>query len=88
LATIGINASNYAVLSAWVIILAVFSLSVIGATLVAWYANDQDPSMTPMMTRNLIYLDLSCLILLGFAYLLFLRNVGRYIYGRIKPVKV
>jgi hypothetical protein len=84
-ASIGINGSNYAVLSSWIIVLVVFSLSAIGATLVAWQASDQDPSMSPATTKNLIYLDLACIVFIGIAYIGYLRNVGTYVYGRIKP---
>jgi hypothetical protein len=88
LSAINYNATNYKVLDVFIILSIIFSIATIAGSLVAFQASDQDPSLSPQATKGFIIVDFVALGLILVAYISYLRNVGNYIYGRIKPFDI
>lgn len=88
LKSINYNGSNYRVISFFVLMSFVIGLSFIGGTLITFQASDQDPSLTTTTTIALIITDIVALVFIFLAYTTYIRNVGSYIYSRLKqPIK-
>ena len=84
LSAIRINPANFQVFSVWIAASFFIGLLVILGSSVQFLASDQ--SMTNNETNVLVVLDLIVVGLLVFAMLAYLRNIGKYVYGRIRPI--
>jgi hypothetical protein len=84
LGSINYNASNFQVFSFIIGITLLFGVTTLVLTLVTLQAEDQKMNKTALFTVSII--DGFFLVLIGFAYINYLRNIGKYIYGRIRPV--
>jgi hypothetical protein len=83
--SINFDASSYRVLDIYIIFGFILGLSVIGGSLIVFTSSDLDPSLTEGVSRGLIVTDIIFIVIILIAYFSYLKNIGYYIYGRIKP---
>lgn len=86
LTSIDFNASNYQVFGVAVAMTFLFGLTILVGTLVAMLVQDQDMPQEAFYAM-MIADGVVCVALL-LAYFAYLRNIGKYVYGRIKPVNI
>jgi hypothetical protein len=86
--SINFDASSYRVLDFYIIFTFILGLSVVGGSLIVFTSSDLDPSLTEGVSRGLIIGDIIFVVFILVAYFFYLRNIGYYIYGRIKPLDV
>lgn len=86
--SINFDATSYRVLDVYIVLAFVFGLSIIGGTLIVFTSSDLDPSLTEGVSRALIYVDMLFLLIILLAFFSYIRNIGSYIYGRIKPFDI
>ena len=86
--SINFDASSYKVLDVYIIFAFILGLSIIGGSLIVFTSSDLDPSLTEGVSRSLIITDFIFIGVILIAYFSYLKNIGYYIYGRIKPFDV
>jgi hypothetical protein len=84
LGSINLDATNYQVFTPYIAFVFLFGVATLVATIIYVQIDDQT---IPQGTYLIIsVLDGVILVLLFLAYLSYLRNIGRYVYGRIRPI--
>lgn len=78
------NPSNYQVFSFYISMGFLFGISILIGTLVAIQTEDQQ--MTSGTLLILIYVNIVVVVILFLSYTTYLRNIGKYVHGRIKPL--
>ena len=84
LGSINYNASNFQVFSFIIGMTFLAGVTILVLTLATIQAEDQ--TLDKNLLLGLSLADGIVLVLIGIAYLNYLRNIGKYIYGRIRPV--
>jgi len=84
LGSIHYNASNYQVFSFSIAITFLLAISIFVGTFVAIQTEDFNMDSTTL--TGIIILDFVFVGLLFLAYNAYLRNIGKYIYGRMRPI--
>ena len=84
LESVDLSASNFQVLSATIALGMVVSISGIGASIAFLQASDQTTSSQQVTAFTIA--EFVLVAILALVYTSYLRNIGRYIYGRIRPV--
>lgn len=83
LGSIHYNASNFQVFTVSIAGAFLVGMAVLAGTFVAIQNDDQN--MLPATLMTIVIIDGVVLGILFFAYMGYLRNIGRYIFGRVKP---
>ena len=83
LGSIQYNASNFQVFTVTIASIFLLGMAVLAGTFVAIQADDQN--MVTSTLLGLVIADGVFLGLLFLAYIGYLRNIGQYIFGRMKP---
>jgi hypothetical protein len=78
------NPSNYQVFSFYISMGFLFGVSVLLGSLVAIQTEDQKMSSSTLLI--LVFLNIVTVIILFLSYTFYLRNIGKYVHGRIKPL--
>lgn len=78
------NPSNYQVFSFYISMGFLFGVSILIGTLVAIQTEDQQLSSGTLSI--LVILNIVVAIVLFISYTAYLRNIGKYVHGRIKPL--
>lgn len=78
------NPANFKVFSFYISLGFIFGISVLAGSLVAIYNEDQE--MSPNTLKILVFLNIATVVVLFLSYLTYIRNIGKYVYGRIKPI--
>ena len=78
------NSSNYLVLSFLISISFILGISIMIGTLVAFLHEDQNLSIGT--TSILVIINFVIIIILFIAYNTYLRNIGKYVHGRMRPL--
>ena len=81
LGSIKYNASNFQVFTFWIATLMLAGFAVLAGSLVAIQA---ETDMSSQVLTSVIAADAVFLVILALTYLSYLRNIGRYVSGRIK----
>lgn len=84
LASIDYNASNYQVLTLGIGLGLLLFMSSLAGTFVAVQAEDQN--MNETVLSGIAVFEAVAIGIVFFCYIGYLRNIGHYIYSRIKPV--
>jgi len=84
LGSINYNGANFQTLTTWLALGLFGSLAIIAATYISIQGSDQ--TMGAGYLRVLCVIDLIGVGLIALCYIFYLRNIGRYVYGRIRPV--
>jgi len=84
LTSINYNAANYQVLTGTIAFALLGSLTIIGASYISIQGQDQTMGSNTLV--SLCIADIVFAVFIVFGYILYLRNIGRYVYGRIRPV--
>jgi len=86
LESIDIRGSSYQVFSFFVSFSFIVGLSTILAAIIAIQTYDTEVTDTNLYTLSIIVIVFIALV--AVAYITYLRNIGRYIYGRIRPISL
>jgi len=86
LRTINFNTSNFQILTFPIAITFLLGISVLLGTLITIQSADYD--ITSRILAIISLLDLVFIVLLFIAYWTYIRNIGKYIMGRIFPIVV
>jgi Ca2+/Na+ antiporter len=81
--SLNFNGSNFQVFSFGIGITIIVSLSLLAGGLIG--IGTEDETIRPDILNAFAIVMLICCVLLALAYIAYLRNIGKYIYGRIKP---
>jgi|OM-RGC.v1.023559465 hypothetical protein len=84
LSSINYNGANYQTLTGAVAVMMLGSLAIIAAGYISIQGQDQTMSSTTL--RVLAGIDIALVILILLGYIYYLRNIGRYVLGRMRPV--
>jgi Na+-transporting methylmalonyl-CoA/oxaloacetate decarboxylase gamma subunit len=84
LSSINYNGANYQTLTGTLAIGMLGSLAFIAATYIAIQGQDQTMGSTTLVA--LAGIDIAFIVLIILAYFVYLRNIGRYVLGRMRPV--
>ena len=82
--SLNINASNFQVFTFWIAAGMLLGIVTIGLTIGVIQTQDETFPESSLTIAAII--DLIALAAIVLAYLAYLRNVGKYIYGRVRPV--
>jgi len=80
------NGSQYATLTFYIAVLMAVTIIVIFVSLVVLQIRDQ--AMAKNDAVALLAVAIAATILLLFTYFAYLRNIGQYVYSRIRPVAI
>lgn len=83
--SLDIKAANFQVFTFWIASGLLVGLITIGVTL--GIVQTQNQTMADSALLGVLIIDVLAIGALLLAYLFYLRNVGKYIYGRIRPVQ-
>ena len=78
------NPSNYQVFSFYISMGFLFGVSVLVGSLVAIQTEDQQMSSSTLSI--LVAVNIAVSVILFFSYTTYIRNIGKYVHGRIKPI--
>ena len=81
LGSIRYNASNFQVLTLFIVFFVMTSLAVLAGSMVALQS---DSNMSSNSVKAVIITMFVFLVMLAFAYVAYLRNIGRYVASRIR----
>jgi len=84
LGSISYNGANFQTLTSALAFGLFGTLAIIAATYISIQGSDQ--TMSAQTLVSLCIFDLILVVLIAIAYIYYLRNIGRYVYGRIRPV--
>ena len=84
LGSINYNASNFQVFSFIIGMTFLLGVTILVLTLVTIQTEDQTMDKNTLIAIAIA--DAVFLVLIAVAYLNYLRNIGKYVYGRIRPV--
>jgi hypothetical protein len=84
LGSINYNATNFQVFSFGIAFTFLIAMATIAGITVAITASDQELSSTE--TLVLTSINTAMIVALFLSYSTYLRNIGKYIYGRIRPI--
>lgn len=79
------NPSNYQVFSFYITLAFLFGISILLGTLITFSTEDQN--LSPSATMVLVFINTTVVIVLFIAYNTYLKNIGKYVYGRMKPIQ-
>lgn len=85
LQSIGENATRYQGASAVKVIIFVVALATLLTTSILLFTSDQ--SLTARSIYIIAAVQATCLMVLVFTYLSYLRGFGRYVFSRLRPLK-
>lgn len=86
LETINVNATNFQVFTLGIAVLLFAGIAIVLADCVVFAAQNQSLDSNTFMA--LVFVNIAFVIAIVLAYMFYLRNIGRYIYSRIKPSKL
>lgn len=79
------NPSNYQVFSFYITMAFIFGISILLGSLITFTTEDQN--LSPSATMILVFINTAIVIILFIAYNTYLKNIGKYVYGRMKPIQ-
>ena len=84
LSSINYNASNFQVFSFGIAFVLMLGLATLAGINIAIYSSDQE--LTDQQTIGLASFCIIIIVFVFVAYTAYMKNVGKYIFGRIRPI--